>query len=239
MTLPNNIKLYIHRLMYWGSFFLPLGYIWGKLHSSDYHPNLGGIKTRISKSKSNPNNSLFHRWSVQLDYPLVVRDKTVLEIGHGGAWYLAEALDAGAKNVVGYEISDELNQRASIALKQLGYSNFELIDGNGKDLEVIKKSRFDFIYSITVLQHLPTRTTKRYLRDIVELLEVDGIFIVQTLHSHGKSMKRLSGVDLFSVAYSRSEFSLLLKQAGLKQVSYSELDYGSKETFWGIYLLTK
>lgn len=239
MSLTSNLKLTSHRMAYWFSFFLPLGYFWSKLHSHDYHPKLDGIKSRISEARLDPSASLFSRWAKQLNHPLVLKNKTVLEIGHGGAWYLAEALDAGAAKVVGYEISAELNQRASTALQQLGYRNFKLVDGNGRDLDVVKKEKFDFIYSITVVQHLPTRTTKRYLRDVVELLERDGIFVVQTLHSYGKSMKRLSVADLFSVAYSKNEFANLLRQAELKQVSYAEEEYGSKETFWGIYLLKK
>ena len=235
----RNLKLLLHRAAYWVSFFLPLGFLWGKLHSKDYHPKLEGIKSRILDSRLDPNESLFNRWAKQLNYPFLLGDKKVLEIGHGGAWYLAEALDEGAARVVGYEISKDLNQRASAALNQLGYSNFELITGNGKDLKVLQNQKFDLIFSITVLQHLPTRITKKYLTDIVELLDVGGIFVVQTLHSYGRSMKRLSRADLFSVAYSRKEFSALLREVGLKQVSYAEENYDSKETFWGIYLLSK
>lgn len=233
------IKFCIHRILYWGSTFLPLRFLWKKLHSRYYHPRLDEIKNRISRAKLEPSSSIFVRWSAQLNQPLNLMNKKVLEIGHGGAWYLAQALDEGASYAVGYEISDELNQRAYSALWQLGYRDFELITGNGKDLDTLNGYKFDLIYSVTVLQHLPTRTTKRYLCDAVKLLNDDGFFVVQTLHSYGKSMKRVSVTDLFSVAYSEKEFALHCENAGLKQVSFARENYESKETYWGIYLLTK
>jgi SAM-dependent methyltransferase len=239
MSSSHVLKLKLHQIAYLLSYFLPLRFFWSKLHSRDYHPNLEGIKTRISQSKLNPQDSLFVRWSDQLNYSLNLENKSVLEIGHGGAWYLAAALDAGAREVVGYEISKDLNERASTALRDLAYSDFQLFEGNGKDLGILKGRKFDVIYSITVLQHLPTRTTKRYLRDIANLLESNGVCVIQTLHSYGRSRKRLSIADLFSMAYSKSEFESIIYESGLEILSYSQEEYGSQETFWGIYLLNK
>lgn len=235
----RNSKSFLHRCAYFLSIFLPLGFLWGKLHSRNYHPDLNGIKSRILEEKQSPEISLFKRWSDQLGHELDIHGKTVLEIGHGGAWYLAQALDAGASSVSGYEISANLNERAARALSELGYTKFDLLKGNGKDLEILKPRKFDLIFSITVLQHLPTRTTKRYLKGVHDLLKEDGFFVVQTLHSSTKSKKRLSVADLFSVAYSKPEFGKLLEQAGLRQIRYAEQNYGSEETFWGIYLLSK
>ena len=237
MRLPGLLKFKLHQIAYSLSYFLPLGFFWSKLHSREYHPNLEGIKSRIVLSRLDPKGTLFAKWSSQLNYVIDLRKATVLEIGHGGAWYLASALDAGARKVIGYEISRDLNERASTALRELNYSDFQLFEGNGKDLSVLDGRKFNFIYSITVIQHLPTPTTRRYLRDVVDLLEADGICVLQTLHSYGKSTKRLSSSDLFSMAYSRNEFKSIVADSGLSIVSYAEEEYGSKETFWGIYLL--
>ena len=185
----RNSKFFLHRCVYFLSIFLPLGFLWGKLHSRNYHPDLDGIKSRILEEQCSPEISLFKRWSDRLGHELNIQGKTVLEIGHGGAWYLAQALDAGASSVTGYEISADLNERAARALSELGYTRFDLLKGNGKDLEILKPRKFDVIFSITVLQHLPTRTTKKYLRGVYDLLKEDGLFVLQILQSPDKSKK--------------------------------------------------
>jgi len=227
----------LHRLAYLTSIFLPLPRMWEKLHSRDYHPNVEGIIERIISQRALSSPSLFARLGEQLDFYFDLKDKSVLEIGHGGGWYLAEALDAGAKTVSGIEISEEINKRAKTALEKLDYGNFHLFLGNGKDLSVVRGSTFDLIFTITVLQHMPTRITKKYLRDIRGLLAPGGICMIQTLNSYGSSMKRLSAADLFSVAYSKSEFDGLLAISGLQTIEYVSQDYGSDETYWGIYLV--
>jgi protein-L-isoaspartate O-methyltransferase len=212
---------------------------WRKLHKNDYHPDVDGIKSRILLTRQDSSYKLFERWSRQLGVSLVLKDKEVLEIGHGGAWYLAEALDQGASLVTGYEIADEINSRASKALSELGVNDFELYKGNGKNLDILPNKKYDFIFSITVLQHIPTRVTKRYLRDIAGLLAVDGTCVLQVLQSTGKSHKRLSKADLFSVAYSKQEFDSIISKSGLRLEKYAVENYGSQDTYWGIYLLSK
>jgi hypothetical protein len=84
---------------------------------------------------------------------------------------------------------------------------------------------------------MPTRITKQYLKDISNLLASEGLCVIQTLNSHGSSMKRLSGADLFSVAYSKREFDKLLFSCGLQIIEYATEEYGSPQTYWGIYLV--
>jgi protein-L-isoaspartate O-methyltransferase len=234
-----QIKAAIHRLAYSISIFLPLALLWEKLHSRDYHPNVDGITARISQQREESNTSLFIRLGQQLDYRIELQNKTVLEIGHGGGWYLASALDSGAREVAGLEISDEINRRAACALQTLGYQNYKLYLGDGKDLNVLKGFKFDFIFSITVLQHMPTWATKKYLQGMADLLDQEGMCVIQTLGSYGPSMKRLSGVDLFSVAYSEKEFDNLLKVCGFQIIRSTKEEYGSDKTYWGIYLIRK
>ena len=235
----TSIKSAAHRLAYSASIILPLTFLWDRLHNRDYHPKVDGIMERIYLQKMGQSKSLFVRLGERLNHPINLKNKSVLEIGHGGGWYLAEALDAGAAKVSGLEISDEINKRAKCALEMLDYRNFSLFLGNGKDLLVLRNSRYDFIFSITVLQHMPTRITKKYLRDIANFLASDGMCVIQTLNSYGSSMKRLSGADLFSVAYSKREFDKLILNCGLQIIEYAQEEYGSPQTYWGIYLLKK
>jgi cyclopropane fatty-acyl-phospholipid synthase-like methyltransferase len=111
--------------------------------------------------------------------------------------------------------------------------------GNGRNLKVLESQKFDLIFTITVLQHMPTRFAKNYLSDITRLLALNGICVIQTLTSYGSSMKRLSSADLFSVAYSKDEFDYLISQSGLRVVAFAKEEYNSDKTFWGFYLVKK
>jgi protein-L-isoaspartate O-methyltransferase len=114
-----TLRKLFHKSMYKFHLFVPKKYIWSRLHSSEYHPDVEGITARIETAKHNPEEySLLQFWSGHLHYPLNVSGKRVLEIGHGGGWYLAEMLDSGAESVCGLEISEALNMRASQALKK-------------------------------------------------------------------------------------------------------------------------
>lgn len=227
--------------MYKFHLFVPKKLIWSWLHSSDYHPDVEGIIARIETAKGNPSEySLLKFWSEHLHYPLNVSEKRVLEIGHGGGWYLAEMLDSQAGSVCGLEISRALNLRASQALKKLKYSNFELALGNGRNLSVLDSASFDFVYANTVVQHLSTKTLKNYLREISRVLAPEGLCVLQVLQTRlPASQKRLSRADLFSVAYTSSEFESLLGTIGFTTVAFGEIKYGTDDKYWGLYALKK
>jgi ubiquinone/menaquinone biosynthesis C-methylase UbiE len=227
--------------MYRFHLLVPKKFIWSRLHSSEYHPDVEGIIVRIETAKRNPGEySLLQFWSEHLKYPLNVSGKRVLEIGHGGGWYLAEMLDSGARSVCGLEISGALNMRASEALKKSKYSNFELFLGNGRDFSALHSSSFDFIYANTVVQHLSTKTLKNYLMEISRLLTPEGLCVLQVLQTHlPVSQKRLSGSDLFSVAYTSSEFESLLRASGFTNQAFGEINYGTEDKFWGLYAFKK
>jgi SAM-dependent methyltransferase len=237
MFRSTSFKSTIHRIAYLTYVVLPLSILWNRLHKRDYHPKVEGIIARINLQKLDPSKSLFARWSNQLNHVIDLKNKSVLEIGHGGGWYIAEALDSGAKHVSGLEISEEINNRARFSLKKLNYSNFQLFLGNGKNLKALQGSKYDFIFTITVLQHMPTKVTKKYLKDISHLLDTNGFCVIQTLNTYGISKKRLSSADLFSVAYSKNEFDKLLINCGLYIVRYAVEEYESQDTYWGIYLV--
>lgn len=234
----DSIKLFIHSVFYRFHLVLPKKIIWRKLHCSNYHPEVSGIVQRIEASKQNPElYSIFKFYEKNLDMQIEINGKSVLEIGHGGVWFLAEVLESGGFPT-GIEIANVINDRSNQALRELGYTDFSLHLGNGKDLTVVSGQRFDLIFANTVIQHLPTKVLKSYLKNIKELLDHDGIAILQVLETKSnKSTKRLSRSDLFSVAYAKHEFIALVKQCGLKLVKFSDFEYWVGKTYWSIYVL--
>ena len=235
------IKDSAHHLLYKFHMLVSKSLVWSKLHSTNYHPDVEGIKLRIETAKADPGKySLLQFWGKHLGIDIDVSNKTVLEVGHGGGWYLAEMMDAGALITYGLEISTELNNRVSEALLSSGYSNFHLEFGNGKNLEVLRHLKFDLIYANTVIQHLSTFTLKQYLKDLRVILADDGKCMLQVLQtSSNTSQKRLSGSDLFSVAYTSQEFRSLISKAGMMIGGYAEISYGNDEHYWGLYVLSK
>lgn len=236
-----TLKDSAHYFLYKFHMLVPKSLIWSKLHASNYHPDVEGIKLRIETAKADSSKySLLQFWGENLGIEINVLSKSVLEIGHGGGWYLAEMMDAGALKVEGLEISQELNNRASQALISSGYSNFRLGFGNGKNLEVLRNSKYDLIYANTVIQHLSTFTLKRYMKDISAIMADGGKCMLQVLQTSSKfSQKRLSGSDLFSVAYTASEFQSLVTKTGMAIDSYVEITYGNDGHYWGLYVLSK
>lgn len=236
-----TLRRLIHKSLYRFHLLVPKKFIWSRLHSSEYHPNVEGIVARIETARAEPYEfSLLQFWSRHLDYPLDVSNKRVLEIGHGGGWYLVEMIDAGARTVCGLEISDELNSRAAQALAKLRLANFQLFLGSGRDLSVLDGLGFDFVYANTVVQHLSTKTLNRYLKDLWHLLAPEGLCVLQVLQTRlPVSQKRLSSSDLFSVAYTSSEFESLLENNGFAIQVYVEVDYGNDHNFWGLYVIKK
>lgn len=236
-----TLKDSAHFFLYKFHMLVPKSLVWSKLHASSYHPDIEGIKQRIETAKANSSKySLLQFWGENLGIEINVLNKSVLEIGHGGGWYLAEMMDAGASKVEGLEISQELNNRASQALISSGYSNFRLELGNGRNLRVLRNSKYDVIYANTVIQHLSTFTLKRYLKDIKDILTDDGKCMLQVLQTSSKlSQKRLSGSDLFSVAYTSSEFQSLVTKTGMAVDSYAKINYGNDGHYWGLYVLSK
>jgi 2-polyprenyl-3-methyl-5-hydroxy-6-metoxy-1,4-benzoquinol methylase len=192
------------------------------------------------KSESDAANySLFRRWETQLNTPVHLKNLNVLEIGHGGGWYLAEALRAGCSFAYGVEISSELNERASIAMKSLGYKNFQLQTTDGKSFGSNTPFNLDFIYSITVFQHIPKPYTENYLKLIQQHLGGEGSAVLQFLESKDNSYQRISKFDVLSIAYSKADLLEMFEAAGLVPLKYGFVDYDSPSDRWGIYMLKR
>jgi SAM-dependent methyltransferase len=107
----------------------------------------------------------------------ILPEHRVLEIGCG-IGRMTRALASRARHVVGIDVSDEMIQRARVALSDL--DNVELIVGNGVDLESVEDSSIDVAYSFIVFQHIPDpRVTCGYIREIGRVLRPGGWSVFQ------------------------------------------------------------
>lgn len=210
---------------------------WSNLHENGYHPGVKEIVERIQTSRTSEKSGWIELFEKNGLLVPELSGKVFGEIGHGGGWYLAEALDAGAKKAIGWEINANLNSRASNALHEAGCQGFslELVHSNFDGLERLPE--VDVLLSITVFQHIQPDYAEQYLRRIRRLLRPDARFFLQLLQHHGKTTVRRSSADVFSVRYDPEDALTLFQITGFKVVSMARHDYG-KTSHWGLYILS-
>ena len=208
---------------------------WDEMHKNDYHPKVAGIVHRISKDftdKSNPYGHLFEEWSGILNTSIDVTGKTVLEIGHGGGWYLAQCLRDGAKHAIGIEVSEEINDRVKAAFAHFGLENFKLYLADESCLEKVT-DKVDLIYTITVFQHTDQSITEKYLSTAKCILNAHGVMYAQFYMTGSGTTKNPPEF----VSYSEEEVALMLSKCGLQIESHGGFKLCNSTDWWGIYCL--
>jgi cyclopropane fatty-acyl-phospholipid synthase-like methyltransferase len=85
---------------------------------------------------------------------------------------------------MGVDISRRMVQLASRYAKDRGYSNCTF--KTRPDLKWLGDGRFDFIYSVITLQHMPPEMQAGYVKEFVRLLSFDGYAMFQV--TEGASM---------------------------------------------------
>jgi SAM-dependent methyltransferase len=104
-------------------------------------------------------------------------DERVLEIGCGMG-RITRALAGRAASVVGVDVSPEMVERGSAALRDV--PNLSLEVGNGTDLAGFDSNSFDACYSFIVFQHIPDPAiTCGYIREIGRILRPGGWTVFQ------------------------------------------------------------
>jgi cyclopropane fatty-acyl-phospholipid synthase-like methyltransferase len=206
---------------------------WDAMHERNYHPPIDDIIKRISNDINGTNgNPLFVEWSEGLKENIDVKNKSVLEIGHGGGWYLAQMIRSGAKNVIGIEINDHINFKANQALHHFNINNFKLYSAKETGFTHIKE-KVDIIYSITVFQHTDVDITKAYLLTSKNILNESGCLYLQFYLNETNPSK-----SMFAVKYTQNELLDLFDKCGLKQCNFYDLRWdGCGEDYWRIYKL--
>jgi SAM-dependent methyltransferase len=94
-----------------------------------------------------------------------------------GVGRLSRALAGYFDEVVGLDISPTMISLARAHNAHLGRCTF--LENSGPDLAVVRGRKFDLIYSSITLQHMPPRYSRQYVRNLLELLAPDGLFVFQ------------------------------------------------------------
>jgi hypothetical protein len=211
---------------------------WDRLQRSGYHPPVDEIVARIQRDINVGDvDGILALWGGYLGETIDVTDCDVVEIGHGGGWYLAQCIRAGCKHAYGLEVSEVINNKANSALTQFDYLNFSLNVVDQRFLSQIEATP-DVIYAITVFQHLPTQILEEYFSSAAKVMNAGSRFYFQTLENNIKTDRRGSLTDIFSVSYHPTEIVSLLNKYGLKIEKRFEHHFDDPYNFWAIYKVT-
>ncbi|MBC7099527.1 class I SAM-dependent methyltransferase [Candidatus Bipolaricaulota bacterium] len=104
----------------------------------------------------------------------VNRNSVVLDVGCG-IGRVERYLAPYCKEIFGVDIS-----RRKIAKKSLkNHENVHFIKNNGRDLSIFENNKFDFIFSILVLQHLEKEDAYNYIKEMYRVLKPKGTIYLQ------------------------------------------------------------
>ena len=122
----------------------------------------------------------------RLGYP--ARRERALDFGCG-VGRLTRALSRHFRRCSGIDVSAPMI--AAARTQNAAFSNCEFIVNARSDLQIFPDDHFDLIYSVLVLQHLPSRDTiGAYVTDLARILAPDGLLVCQ-IPSHIPLRRRL------------------------------------------------
>ena len=208
---------------------------WDRLQRNGYHPPTDEIVARIQRDIGvGDSDGFLALWGSYLDESIDVVDCNVVEIGHGGGWYLAQCIRAGCRHAYGLEVSEFINTKARAALMHFAYSNVSLEVVDEHFLSTFKCTP-DVVYAITVFQHLPTEVLEEYFLSAAKVMSSESRFYFQTLENDAKTNRRGSLSDVFSISYHPNEVMNLLTKSGLKIDKRFEHHFDDPHNYWAIY----
>jgi len=147
----------------------------------------------------------------------------------------------GAKNVIGFEISKSIIDKAIQALDSLNFSNYEFHEADEEFLNKLEPKSVDIIFEITVFQHISEEATKNYLITSKKVLKDNGLFLCQFLMNEINPIKHPYAKNKEgTVYYSHKEIENLVNDCGLHIEKY--LNYNWKDennSFWRLYIFNK
>ncbi len=209
---------------------------WRKIQKKNYHPSIDKIIERINGHKSK-NEWLIKEWENFLKIKIPVKDKTVLEIGCGGGWYLAQMLDLGAKKVIGIEIEESIIEKSEEVFKRLELQNYEfhMIDENF--FNFLPSRSVDMVIEITVFQHILEEITLRYMKETSKILKKDGMMLSQFLLNDSNPVKKSSWRKEGHMVYSHNEVLEIAKESDLEVIRYGDYEWtDGRGSLWRVYL---
>jgi SAM-dependent methyltransferase len=122
---------------------------------------------------------------------------TALDFGCG-VGRLTQALARRFDQTVGVDISDEMIALAEVLNQYRDRARYLRLDESG--LSPFRDGAFDFIYSLIVLQHIPTDSAVEHLRQFVRLMRPGGILIFQ-VPSHRADLTKVETRPMPSNGY--------------------------------------
>lgn len=145
---------------------------------------------------------------------LINKRSTTLHIGCG-IGRIEKNLATSVKKCYGVDISNVMIHQAKQYTK---YKNCEFIATNGEELP-FSDNYFEFIYSLLVFQHMPTKVFIKYLNEVQRTLKSKGKFLFQIPLDEKNQMKKPNWNNPWLMRYyKRTEIQKLLVQRKLKVV---------------------
>ncbi|NQX70102.1 methyltransferase domain-containing protein [Paenibacillus alba] len=129
------------------------------------------INKEVKDNYSNVLEEHIHRYLLASKY---VEDKMVLDAACGAGYGSKMLQQAGAKFVLGVDISEESLQNAS---KVYGADNVDFVYGDVNRL-AIEDDSFDVVVSFETIEHLESGA--HWIRESARILKDDGLFLVST-----------------------------------------------------------
>ena len=209
---------------------------WKKLHEGGYHPTVEQIIEKINERVSQ-NILQVKDWERLLEMTFSMKDKTVLEIGSGAGWYIAEMIRLGAKRAIGIEIDKTIIDKSQSALEKLGLTGFEFHEITDDYFNFLPSKSVDLVYEMTVFQHILENITLRYMQETSRILRNDGFMVAQFLMNDSNPIKNPSKNKEGIMYYSHDEIVDMAKKSGLTIVKFANYDWSDgKGSYWRLYL---
>lgn len=170
-----------------------------------------------------------HEWIIKILGKNIKKNSEILDLGCGTGE--ASCFLSRFGNVTGVDFSKSSIKLANKLKNNLGIKNIRFISGNIKEIKSNKK--FDYIYSIGVLHHIPDIETA--LNNIKKMMSKDTIFVpfVYNYYSYWRFNHRLQNpkasnksmyYDIYCHPYAKyyteEEFVKILEKNGFKIISF-------------------
>jgi cyclopropane fatty-acyl-phospholipid synthase-like methyltransferase len=151
-----------------------------------------------------------------------LKGKVVLDIGCGSGYFCSLMLQAGAKRVIGVDISPDIVKRAQHRFEKSGVhrESFEFVVGSVTDSD-FKFPEADIITSLGLVEYLEVDVIKRLLqafqgKKVLFLFHMTGHTVVDVCHFIYRKVKRYPYYKTFTYP----EIERLFKEAGFTKTLF-------------------